>query len=379
MPDSAVAITAGSGTSIDTRTEDTNSQHRQVIVVGGPSVNAAVAEVASVDPGATSTSYGQVVRLAGSATIVGTLTGITNTVGVFFDRANPAVSANYGSGTFLVAFDRANPSVSIGGASTSIGVFFDRANPAINLTSGTLTSITNTVGVFFDRANPAVNLTSGTLTSITNTVGVYFDRANPTVTLGTNSGVDIGDVDILTVVPGSGAANLGKAEDAPHTTADVGVMALAVRNDAKAALSGTNLDYTPIAVSSAGEIMISDPAGTAIVYRTAQGTASSAGGAGLNTVVSAEASRNIKVYAYTLTTTAQVGIVPRFSDGSSASGTTFWRIGAMQAPSQGIAGANLAVTPPAYLFATGAGVTLALYLDSASLVHYSVAYFKESG
>ena len=45
MADSAVAITAGSGTNIDTRTEATNGNHRQVIVVGDPATNAGVAPV----------------------------------------------------------------------------------------------------------------------------------------------------------------------------------------------------------------------------------------------------------------------------------------------------------------------------------------------
>ena len=36
MADSSVAITAGSGTSIDTRTESNASDHRQVVVLGDP-------------------------------------------------------------------------------------------------------------------------------------------------------------------------------------------------------------------------------------------------------------------------------------------------------------------------------------------------------
>lgn len=39
MADSAVPITAGTGTNIDTRTESTNGNHRQVIVLGDPSDN----------------------------------------------------------------------------------------------------------------------------------------------------------------------------------------------------------------------------------------------------------------------------------------------------------------------------------------------------
>src|SRR3989304_2155065 len=45
MADSAVAVTAGAGTNIDTRTEGTNSNHRQVIVIGDPATNAGVAPV----------------------------------------------------------------------------------------------------------------------------------------------------------------------------------------------------------------------------------------------------------------------------------------------------------------------------------------------
>lgn len=45
MADTAVAITAGAGTNIDTRTESTNSNHRQVIVIGDPATNAGVAPV----------------------------------------------------------------------------------------------------------------------------------------------------------------------------------------------------------------------------------------------------------------------------------------------------------------------------------------------
>ena len=55
MADTAIAITAGAGTNVDTRTESTNSNHRQVVVIGDPSLNAGVAAVkdASVAPSAT--------------------------------------------------------------------------------------------------------------------------------------------------------------------------------------------------------------------------------------------------------------------------------------------------------------------------------------
>jgi hypothetical protein len=48
MADTAVAITAGSGTNIDTRTESTNGNHRQVVCLGDPDTNAGIAPVDSV-------------------------------------------------------------------------------------------------------------------------------------------------------------------------------------------------------------------------------------------------------------------------------------------------------------------------------------------
>lgn len=45
MADTAIAITAGTGTNIDTRTEATNGNHRQVVVLGDPATNAGVAPV----------------------------------------------------------------------------------------------------------------------------------------------------------------------------------------------------------------------------------------------------------------------------------------------------------------------------------------------
>lgn len=61
MADTAVAITAGSGTNIDTRTEGTNGNHRQVIVVGDPATNDAVATVTQNAP--TTNDYGMVVGI----------------------------------------------------------------------------------------------------------------------------------------------------------------------------------------------------------------------------------------------------------------------------------------------------------------------------
>lgn len=61
--------------------------------------------------------------------------------------------------------------------------------------------------------------------------------------LSANSGVDIGDVDVTSIIPGTGATNLGKAEDAAHTSGDTGVMDLGVRVDTPNATVAANGDY----------------------------------------------------------------------------------------------------------------------------------------
>ena len=55
----------------------------------------------------------------------------------------------------------------------------------------------------------------------------------------------------------AGSTGLGKAEDGAHTSGDTGVMVLCVRNDTHTtALSGTDGDYTPCATDSTGKIGI---------------------------------------------------------------------------------------------------------------------------
>lgn len=54
------------------------------------------------------------------------------------------------------------------------------------------------------------------------------------------------------VVPGTGATNLGKAEDAAHTSGDVGVMDLGVRNDTLASTTSASGDYSQKSVDTSG-------------------------------------------------------------------------------------------------------------------------------
>lgn len=78
-----------------------------------------------------------------------------------------------------------------------------------------------------------------------------------TVSVDINAGTNnIGDVDVLSVVPGTGATNLGKAEDAAHTSGDTGILALAVRRAADTPTSGADGDYEPLKTDANGHLKV---------------------------------------------------------------------------------------------------------------------------
>lgn len=91
-------------------------------------------------------------------------------------------------------------------------------------------------------STPIVALPAGT-----NNIG---DVDVATIAAGDNN---IGNVDVLSVVPGTAATSLGKAEDAAHTTGDVGVAIIGVRNDGGSTQQTTAAgDYGAVAVDAYG-------------------------------------------------------------------------------------------------------------------------------
>lgn len=96
-----------------------------------------------------------------------------------------------------------------------------------------------------DIAGTAASVNNGTSDTGTLRVTVASDSTGNIATIGTS------------VTPGIAAANLGKAEDAAHSSGDTGVMSLAVRNDTPTALAGTTLDYIPLTTDVLGKLWIS--------------------------------------------------------------------------------------------------------------------------
>jgi hypothetical protein len=99
----------------------------------------------------------------------------------------------------------------------------------------------------------AVTGITNALPAGTNNIGDVDVLTLPSLPAGTNN---IGDVDVLSVTPGTGATNLGKAEDAAHASGDVGVMALTVRTNTAASRAGTDGDYQPLITDTNGRLHI---------------------------------------------------------------------------------------------------------------------------
>lgn len=95
-------------------------------------------------------------------------------------------------------------------------------------------------------------------------VGALPAGTNAIGKLAANTGVDIGDVDVTSVIPGTGATNLGKAVDSAGGATDTGVAPLAIRDDALGALTPIEGDYVNLRVDANGALWVI-PSGTVAI------------------------------------------------------------------------------------------------------------------
>ena len=390
MADSSVVITQGVGTNVDTRTA--GGEHRQVVVVGNPSVVDSVAEVRAADPG--SDVLGMVVREPNTTAIVsglrdvrvqsivdgtisienitrvrnvvdGTISLVTR-VDRLFNLVDGTISTvsrvdrvfNLVDGTISTVQRVQNI---VDGTISSI----PRVDRVFNLIDGTVSTVTGvdrvrnlvdgTISTIF-RVDRVINLIDGTLTTLTRADRI-FNLVDGTIS-------SIPRVDrVFNLVDGT--ISTVTRVDRVMNIVDGSIVVRSITNTVAAYF---DRGYPAVNIYSTGVLTESG--------NTAAGSSSAVSASGA-TIVSPVTGSRVKVYAIAVTTTAQVHLTVQWTNGAGTSPVVFWQTG-LQAPSAGIAGYNLAVTPPGYLFATAAGATLALVLNSASLVHYSVAYFKES-
>ncbi len=252
-------------------------------------------------------------------------------------------------GTMAVYFDPSSPAV---GAtfSGSMAVYYSGSEPTIKVKTG------STIAVYFDPAVPSVAAT------FSGTMATYFDQSNPAVTAYTLDGT-------------TKRALRGNSDGAikVYDIADGSIVVRSITNSAAVHILSTG---GTLAVKIDPGYNVVNTSSTIVIPQNSSGSYNGVSVSGA-TLAGPTAGRVLKVFGIALTTTAQVGIVAKFTNGAGT-GPTEYRRYALQAPAQGIAGANIAVSPPAYLFASSSGGTISLVLDSASLVHYTIDYFEES-
>lgn len=146
----------------------------------------------------------------------------------------------------------------------------------------------------------------------------------PRITLASDSTGNIATIG-TSVVPGTGATHLGKAEDAAHTSGDTGVMALSVRTDVLAAQSTATADYQALQSDAYGRLSTYRKDTFAINQVPAVATQATisraAAGAGVKNVCT---SLSISLSSTAAPTAGSV--IFNLRDGATGAGTILWSI-----------------------------------------------------
>lgn len=190
----------------------------------------------------------------GTSSAINTITG--ETVQLYYSNAGVlTIDAGQAAGTVVIgqlAFDNIKNSIgafeatkndtslsfTAGALTTEVQIDWEIFE---NLDETTLANRLTTIGALLSNGQYTVNYSDGTIygkkTTTAATLAATTYKYKSTSTAGAGS--------ITSIIPGTGATNLGKAEDAPHTSGDVGIMGLGVRQDTPVALAGTVGDYQP--------------------------------------------------------------------------------------------------------------------------------------
>lgn len=233
MADTAIAITAGLGTNVDTRTEGTNGNHRQVIVIGDPATNAGVAPVDA--------TTGLAVNVTNASLTVASH-AVTN-AGTFAVQSSVAA----GAATIAKAEDVASADADVGVPAMAVR----KATPAnTSGTDGDYEFLQMSAGRVWADANIRFAGTTpdlGTGTSGTATQRIIIDSSQLGSAISATFAYAAGGIQAVAIpsdqVWGVGATGFTKLEDAASADGDKGVPAMVVRKATPANTSGTDGDY----------------------------------------------------------------------------------------------------------------------------------------
>lgn len=262
----------------------------------------------------------------------------------------------------------------VGGSSIALGQALAAASLPVVLTAAQITTLTPVTTITVTQGT-AANLNATVIGTGTFAVQATLQTQTDTVMVG---GVNIKEINAVTPLMGNGATGTGALRVA-LVSDGTGRMATVDTVTAVTTVStltnqsqegGVNISLNAGAVDTGTRRVIqANGAGKTIVS-----TGGSAASNGNNTLVAAGTNK-LKVFAFSLSTTSTTAMTCIFQSG--ASGTEIWRV-ILQAATSTNTGANLSVSPPAWLFATASATLLNLNLSSANAVHWSVSYFDEA-
>lgn len=183
------------------------------------------------------------------------LVGSANPMPVVATTGSDVIGAVTQSGTWNVTNVSGTISLPTGAATSALQT---TGNSSLSTIAGDTTSLDGKVTAC---NTGAVVIASGTVTAVTAITNALPAGTNAIGKLAANSGVDIGDVDVTSIVPGTGATNLGKAIDSASGSTDTGIATLAIRDDSLSSLTPVEGDYVPLRVNSTGSLYVTGGGG----------------------------------------------------------------------------------------------------------------------
>lgn len=369
--------------SVDSNGDPTSGGDGAILDGASPTIKAAVLDLTTSNGLAVAIVDGngdQITSFGGGTqyTEGDTDASITGTAMLMEGAANALVAAQGTAADGLLVNLGSNNDVTVAGVATSAKQ--DTGNTSLASIDGKITAV-NTGAVTISAALPAGTNNIGDVDVLTvpaDPFGVNADAASATGSISAK----------LRFIASTGIPITGTVTVGSHAVTNAGTFLVQENGGSLTALQiiddwdESDRCKSNIIVGQAGvaadvgatgatvqRVVIANNAGRTLT--SAGGSASSSGN---NTLVAAGSAR-LKVHAFSLSTTSTTAVTCIFQSG--AGGTELWRC-VLQAPTSVSTGANLAVTPPAWLFATASATLLNLNLSGAITVHWSVSYCDEA-
>ncbi len=265
-------------------------------------------------------------------------------------KISPSTSGKQDTGnTSVASIDTKTPSLGQALAASSVPVTLTALEEGL---IGALTETAPGSDTASSGLNGRLQRIAQRITSLISAVGSPFQ-----------AGGSIGNTTFASTIADGADITLGAKADAKSTATDT--TAITIMQVLKQISASVQAPPSQAVTNT----VLANGAGKTIVSKS--GSASSSGN---NTIVAAGTNK-LKVFAFSLTTSSTTALTVKFQDG--ASGTDLWSV-LLQAPTSITTGANLAVSPPAWLFNTSAATLLNLNISSANAVQWSVSYYDEA-